>query len=153
VKGNIHALPVSGPLTVKHELLLLLDAVVVVVVVVVIVVDVVHVTVHDVDDVVDEVVDDVVDEVVEEVVHVFVLHTATPLVSQTQVLQSTVKLEPGVQLLEDPECNGQDEGQNPSFPSMCSPATSVFVLHQDEPRSTEVQPLYTIPLYLKGKTH
>jgi len=87
VKGKIHALPVSGPLTVKHVLLL---AVVVVVLVVVVVV----IAVVDVDDVVDEVVDDVVDEVVddgvEEVEHVFVLHTATPLLSQTQVLQSTL---------------------------------------------------------------
>ena len=83
-------------MTVKH-VLLLLDAVVVVVLVVVVVV----IVVVDVDEVVDDVVDEVVDDVVEEVEHVFVLHTATPLLSQTQVLQSTLKLEPGVQLEED----------------------------------------------------
>ena len=41
----------------------------------------------------------VVDEDV--VVHVFVVQTEAPFVSHTQVLQSTVKDEPGVQLDED----------------------------------------------------
>lgn len=54
---------------------------------------------------------------------------------------------PGINELNQvyPECNGQDEGQNPSLPSICSPDTSVFVLHQEEPRSTVLHPLYTIP--------
>lgn len=89
MKGKIHALPVSGPLTVKH-VLLLLDAVVVVVLVVVVVVIVLVDVDDDVDEVVDDVVDEVVDDIVEEVEHVFVLHTATPLLSQTHVLQSTL---------------------------------------------------------------
>ena len=86
VNGKIHALPVSGPDTVKH---VLLDAAVVVevvtvvvevVIVVVVVVGAVVVTVEAVE----------VELVVVLVLHVFVLHTGVPLLSHTQVLQSTV---------------------------------------------------------------
>jgi len=92
VNGKMHALPVSGPDTVKHALLE--DAIVVVVVTVVVVVVVVGVVVLVVVvvTVVTMEVDVEVDGelVVVLVLQVLVLHTGVPLLSQTQVLQSTV---------------------------------------------------------------
>ena len=83
-----------SPDTVAHveELPLLLSVVVEVVVVVVEVTVVVIVVVVDV-------VGDVV--VVDDVVHVSVVQTDIPLESHTHVLQSTVKDEPGVHVVED----------------------------------------------------
>jgi len=80
VNGKIHGLPVSGPDTVKHVLLL---CVVVVAVVVDTVVGVVLTVVVE-----EEVVVVVGVVVVEE--HSLVLHTGTPWLSQTQVLHPTV---------------------------------------------------------------
>jgi len=87
VNGKIHALPVSGPDTVKH---VLLDAAVVVEVVTVVVEVVIVVVVVVVVAVVVTVEAIEVELVVVLVLHVFVLHTGVPLLSQTHVLQSTV---------------------------------------------------------------
>ena len=87
VNGKIQALPVSGPDTVKH---VLLDDPVVVVVVTVVVVVVTVVVVVVVVAVVVSVEAVEVELVVVLVLHVLVLHTGVPLLSHTQVLQSTV---------------------------------------------------------------
>jgi len=105
----------------------------------------------------------VVEAVVEEVVvvvvvpvQVLVVHTASPSELQTQVLQSTVKEEPGVQGEPEPEpepeppATGQEEGQVPSEPEMCSPPAVTLVLHHGPDWSTVVHSVYTTPLYLKG---
>lgn len=122
VKGNTQVCPLAGPLdTTQLEdeaaVVVLVEAVVVVVEAVVVV----------------EVVVEVV--VVVEPEQVSVVQTASLRELQTQVLQSTVKEVPGVQGVEveppeEPPTTGQVEGQEPSWPAMCSPAAVMLVLHQ-----------------------
>jgi len=113
----------------------------VVVVVVVVEVDVVEVVV-------------VVVVVVVVPVQVLVVQTAWPRELQTQVLQSTVKEEPGVQGEEEPPdpppTTGQVEGQNPSDPAICSPPAVTLVLHQGPDWSTVAHSVYTTPWYRNG---
>jgi len=97
----------------------------------------------------------VVLEVVPEVVPLqsIVVQTAWPRELHTQVLQSMVKVLPGVQE-EDPEpepepelpSTGQEAGQVPSEPGTCSPAAVILVLHQGPAWSTVVHSVYTTPL-------
>jgi len=99
----------------------------------------------------------VVLEVVPEVVPLqsIVVQTAWPRELHTQVLQSMVKVLPGVQE-EDPEpepepepelpSTGQEAGQVPSEPGTCSPAAVILVLHQGPVWSTVVHSVYTTPL-------
>jgi len=115
-----------------------------VVVVVVVVVDIVVV-----------VVGVVVVVVVDAPVQVLVVHTASPSELQTQVLQSTVKEDPGVQGEEveppdPPPTTGQVLEHVPSEPAMCSPPAVMLVLHQGAVWSTVAHSVYTTPAYLKG---
>jgi len=80
---------------------------------------------------------------VEAPVQVLVVQTAWPRELQTQVLQSTVKEEPGVQGEEEPPeppepppTTGQVLGQDPSDPAICSPPAVMLVLHQGPDWST-----------------
>jgi len=99
----------------------------------------------------------VVLEVVPEVVPLqsIVVQTAWPRELHTQVLQSMVKVLPGVQEVEpepepepEPELpsTGQEAGQVPSEPGTCSPAAVILVLHQGPAWSTVVHSVYTTPL-------
>jgi len=78
-------------------------------------------------------VDVVVVVVVEQML---LLQTGSPALLQTQVLQSMLNTDPGVQPPdppdppEDPDAPGQVLGQNPRDPSICSPAAVTLVLHQ-----------------------
>jgi len=140
VKGKTQGCPLAGPLEATQAGV----AVVVVVVVVVVAGVVVEVVV-------------VVVEVVPEVVPLQsrVVQTAMPWELQTQVLQSIVKVLPGVQEVEpepepepEPELpsTGQEAGQVPSEPGTCSPPAVILVLHQGPAWSTVVHSVYTTPL-------
>jgi len=90
----------------------------------------------------------VVDVVVVVLVVMVVVVLVVVVVPDAVVVEAVVV----VVVVDDDEALGQELGQKPYLSVTKFPPTSTSVEHQAEAWSTVAQEVYTIPLYLNGKT-
>jgi len=92
----------------------------------------------------------VVDVVVVVLVVMVVVVLVVVVVPDAVVVEAVVVVV--VVVVDDDEALGQELGQKPYLSVTKFPPTSTSVEHQAEAWSTVAQEVYTIPLYLNGKT-
>jgi len=94
----------------------------------------------------------VVDVVVVVLVVMVVVVLVVVVVPDAVVVEAVVVVVVVVVVVDDDEALGQELGQKPYLSVTKFPPTSTSVEHQAEAWSTVAQEVYTIPLYLNGKT-